>query len=142
MPKQVTVAEAAQLMKEGWKYVDVRSVPEFDEGHPEGALNVPLLNAQSGRMVPNADFQPVMLGNFAKDDQLLVGCKMGGRAAQAAAILEAAGFSKVAQVRGGFSGERDNFGKIAAPGWVDSGLPVAKQATPGATYSELSGKKA
>jgi rhodanese-related sulfurtransferase len=142
MPKQVTVSEAAQLMKEGWKYLDVRSVPEFEEGHPEGALNVPLLNAQSGRMVPNPDFQPVVLGNFGKDEQLLVGCKMGGRAAQATAILEAAGFTNVAHVRGGFSGERDSFGKIAAPGWVDSGLPVAKQATPGATYSELSGKKA
>lgn len=142
MPKQVTVTEAAQLMKEGWKYVDVRSVPEFEDGHPEGALNVPLLNAQSGRMVPNPDFQPVMQGNFAKDDQLLVGCKMGGRAAQASAILEAAGYTNIVHVRGGFSGERDNFGKVSAPGWVDSGLPVAKQATPGATYAELVGKKA
>src|SRR5688500_6693402 len=106
MPKQVTVAEAAQLMKGAWNYVDVRSTPEFEQRHPEGAVNVPLLHAQSGRMVPNADFQPVMQGNFGKDDKLLVGCKMGGRAAQAAAILEAAGYREVIQVRGGFAGER------------------------------------
>ena len=142
MAKQVTVVEAAQLMKEGWKYVDVRSEPEFQDGHPEGALNVPLLHAQSGRMLPNPDFQPVMLGNFAKDDKLLVGCKMGGRSAQAAAILEASGYTSVANVVGGYSGQRDPFGKVAAQGWQDAGLPTAKDATPGATYSELSGKKA
>ena len=141
MPKQVTVAEAAEMMKEGWKYVDVRSVPEFQAGHPEGAVNVPLLHAQSGRMIPNPDFQPVMQGNFTREDKLLVGCKMGGRAAQAAAILEAAGFTSIVQVRGGFSGERDNFGKVSAPGWSDSGLPVAKQASAGASYDELATKR-
>jgi rhodanese-related sulfurtransferase len=141
MAKQVPVQEAAELMKQGYRYLDVRSVPEFEAGHPESALNVPLLHSQGGRMVPNADFQPVVQGNFAKDDKLLVGCKMGGRAAQAVALMEAAGYSNVVQVRGGFSGERDMYGRVTAPGWADSNLPVAKTATPGATYAELSGKK-
>ena len=141
MPKQVTVTEAAELMKEGWKYVDVRSIPEFEQGHPQGALNVPLLHAQSGRMMPNPDFQPVMQGNFTKEDKLLIGCKVGGRAAQAAAILEAAGYREVAQVRGGWTAERDMYGKVAAPGWVDAGLPVAMQPAEGASYAELASKK-
>src|SRR5687767_13990993 len=99
MPKQVTVQEAAELMKEGYKYLDVRSVPEFEAGHPLGALNIPLLNSQGGRMIPNPDFQAVAQGNLPKDEKLLVGCKMGGRSAQAAAILEAAGYSNVVNVR-------------------------------------------
>jgi rhodanese-related sulfurtransferase len=142
MAKQVTVQEAAELMKQGYKYVDVRSVPEFEAGHPEGALNIPLLHSQGGRMVPNPDFQAVVQGNLPKDEKLLVGCKMGGRSNQAAAILEASGYTDISNVVGGYSGARDMYGRVSAAGWADSGLPSSKTATPGATYSELSGKKA
>jgi rhodanese-related sulfurtransferase len=141
MAKQVSVTEAAALMKEGWRYLDVRSVPEFEAGHPEGALNVPLLHATSGRMVPNPDFLSVMNGNFTASDKLLVGCKMSGRSAQAAALLEAAGFTEVLHVRGGFAGERDPFGRLEAPGWSQAGLPVATAAPEAARYSVLSEKK-
>jgi rhodanese-related sulfurtransferase len=141
MSKRVTAAEAAELMKQGWKYVDVRSIPEFAEGHPEGSVNVPLMHAQAGRMAPNASFGAVMQANFGKDDNLVLGCKMGGRSAQAAALLEAAGYKNVVDVRGGFGGERDPFGRVTTPGWADSGLPVAKEATPGASYAELEKKK-
>ncbi len=94
MAKQVTVQEAAELMKQGYKYLDVRSVPEFEAGHPEGALNIPLLHSQGGRMASNPDFQAVAQGNLPKDEKLLVGCKMGGRSSQAAAILEASGYTQ------------------------------------------------
>src|SRR5258708_4843729 len=60
MVKRVLPAEAAGLLKEGWTYLDVRSVPEFEQGHPAGAVNVPLLDAQAGRMVPDPDFQRVL----------------------------------------------------------------------------------
>jgi rhodanese-related sulfurtransferase len=142
MPRQVTVQEAAELMKQGYKYLDVRSVPEFEAGHPEGALNIPLLNAQGGRMVPNPDFQAVAQGNLPRDEKLLVGCKTNGRSAQAAAVLEAAGYSNVIHVVGGWAGIRDMYGKVSTPGWVSAGLPTATTATPGASYSELAGKKA
>jgi rhodanese-related sulfurtransferase len=141
MAKRVSAAEAAELMKQGWKYVDVRSIPEFTEGHPQGAHNVPLMHAQAGRMAPNADFQAVMQANFGKDENLVLGCKMGGRSAQAAALLEAAGYKNVVDVRGGFAGERDPFGRVTVPGWADSGLPVEKQAAAGASYAELERKK-
>ncbi len=44
MVKRVTPPEAAALLAEGWIYLDVRSIPEFDLGHPTGAVNVPLLH--------------------------------------------------------------------------------------------------
>jgi rhodanese-related sulfurtransferase len=140
MAKQVSVSEAAGLMKAGWRYLDVRSIPEFEAGHPAGAANVPLLHNQGGRFVPNPDFHAVMAANFAPGDQLLVGCKTAGRSAQAAAQLEASGFTNVALVRGGYVGERDPFGRIEAPGWLGSGLPVAQQAAPGCSYAELATK--
>jgi rhodanese-related sulfurtransferase len=141
MGKRVSAAEAAELMKQGWKYVDVRSVPEFAEGHPQGSVNVPLLNAQAGRMTPNPQFQAVIAANFDKDENLVLGCKMGGRSAQAAALLEAAGYKNVVDVRGGFSGERDPFGRITVQGWADAGLPVEKESAPGASYAALESKK-
>ena len=45
MSKRVSPQEARDLMeKDGYVYVDVRSIPEFDAGHPAGAYNVPLMH--------------------------------------------------------------------------------------------------
>jgi rhodanese-related sulfurtransferase len=137
MVKRVTPVEADALLKEGWTYLDVRSIPEFDAGHPAGAANVPLLHQTGGRMAPNPAFQSVVEGNYAKDAKLVVGCKMGGRSMQAASLLEAAGFTSVVDMRGGFSGERDNLGRVACAGWAESGLPVESACAPGKTYAEL-----
>src|SRR5882757_3632408 len=95
MSKPVSPAEAAALLEQGWQYLDVRSMPEFEEGHPPGAANVPLLHAQGGRMAANPDFQRVVEANYAKDARLVVGCRSGGRSAQAVALLEAAGYTQV-----------------------------------------------
>jgi len=140
MVKRVTPVEADALLKEGWTYLDVRSIPEFEGGHPAGAVNVPLLHMMGGRMAPNPAFKSVVEGNFAKDAKLCVGCKMGGRSAQAAALLEAAGFTSIIDVRGGFGGERDNMGRVACAGWAESGLPVEASAPPERTYVELEKK--
>ena len=110
MVKRVTPSEAAALLTEGWSYLDVRSIPEFEEGHPVGAANVPFLHFTAGRMSPNGDFQKVVAANFAPDTKLVVGCKAGGRSLQAAALLEAAGYTSVVDMRGGFHGERDGMG--------------------------------
>jgi rhodanese-related sulfurtransferase len=137
MVKRVTPSEAAALLADGWSYLDVRSIPEFEEGHPVGAANVPLLHFTGGRMSPNADFQKVVAANFAPDTKLVVGCKAGGRSLQAAALLEAAGYTSVVDMRGGFHGERDNFGRVACAGWAEAGLPVETTAPPDKTYAEL-----
>jgi rhodanese-related sulfurtransferase len=140
MAKHVSVTAAADLMQAGWRYLDVRSMPEFDAGHPPGAVNVPLLHAVDGRMVLNPDFHAVVTANFPHDAQLLVGCKMAGRSAHAVAALEAVGFANLMLVRGGFVGERDPFGRIVAQGWTDAGLPVETEAGPGQRYPDLAAK--
>ena len=140
MVKRVLPAEAASLVKEGWTYLDVRSIPEFDQGHPAGAANVPLLHSQGGRMTPNPAFQKVVEASFPKDSKLVIGCKSGGRSLQASGLLASAGYTNLADVRGGFGGERDALGRVSSPGWADSGLPVATTAEPGKSYAELAAK--
>src|SRR3954453_15851427 len=137
MAKRVSPAEAAALVGQGWKYVDVRSIPEFDEGHPVGAANVPLLHNRGGRMAPNADFQRVIESNYPKDSKLVLGCKSGGRSAQAAGLLEASGYTQVVDMRGGFGGEREIMGRGSGAGWAEAGLPVENAAAPGKSYAEL-----
>jgi rhodanese-related sulfurtransferase len=140
MVKRVTPPEAAELLRSGWTYLDVRSIPEFEEGHPTGAANVPLLHFQGGRMSPNADFQKVVTANFPPDTKLVVGCKAGGRSLQAASLLEAAGYTSVVDMRGGFHGEHDGLGRVTCAGWAASELPVETTAPPEKTYSALSKK--
>ncbi len=140
MVKRVTPPEAAELLGSGWTYLDVRSIPEFEGGHPTGAANVPLLHFQGGRMAPNPDFQRVVAANFPPDTKLVVGCKAGGRSLQAAALLEAAGYTSVVDMRGGFHGEHDGMGRVTCAGWLESQLPVEATAPPEKTYAELSKK--
>jgi rhodanese-related sulfurtransferase len=137
MTKRVTPKEAAELMGQGWTYLDVRSIPEFEEAHPSDAANIPLLHARAGRMVPNPDFQKVVEANFPRDAKLVVGCKAGGRSAQAVGLLASLGYENLADVRGGFGGERDALGRQVVPGWTESGLPTAQGEASARPYSEL-----
>lgn len=140
MVKRVLPEEAAQLVKDGWTYLDVRSIPEFEQGHPVGAANVPLLHFLGGRMSPNPDFQSVVEASFSKNTKLVVGCKSGGRSLQAAGLLAAAGYAELVDMRGGFAGERDGMGRVSCAGWADSGLPVATAAEPDKSYAALAAK--
>lgn len=138
--KHVTVQQAHDSQAQGCTYIDVRSVPEFAQGHPAGALNVPLLHrdARTGQMTPNRDFLAVMHANFPLDARLLIGCQVGGRSAQAAQVLAAAGYQEVANVLGGYGGARDPMtGAVRSPGWTQAGLPVATEAVPGESYEAL-----
>ena len=75
-------------------------------------------------MAPNPDFQRVVEASFPKDAKIVVGCKAGGRSLQAATLMESAGYTNVVDMRGGFHGERDGFGRASVAGWAESGLPV------------------
>jgi rhodanese-related sulfurtransferase len=141
MVKRIPPAEAAELLKQGWTYLDVRSIPEFEQGHPPGAANVPLLHFQGGRMVPNPDFQRVVEACFPKETSFVVGCKSSGRSMQAAAFMQGAGYSNVVVMAGGFHGERDPMGRVASAGWAGEGFPVETQAPPEKTYGALAAKK-
>ena len=140
MVKRLTPPEAAALLAEGWSYLDVRSIPEFDAGHPPGAANIPLLHFENGRMSPNADFQKVVQANFPRDAKIVVGCKAGGRSLQAAALMEAAGYLSVVDMRGGFHGEHDGMGRVTCAGWQAEGLPVEGAAPAEKTYAALAKK--
>ena len=124
MTKRVLPQEAASLVEAGWTYLDVRSVPEFEKGHPAGALNIPLLNFRDGRMVPNPSFEEQVTAALPKDKPIVVGCKSGGRSLQAATLLAAKGWTQIVDMRGGFEGERDPMGRVVVPGWQASNLPV------------------
>ena len=139
--KHVDVRQAHALQSdEGHTYIDVRSTPEYDQGHPAGAHNVPLLHLDPAtrQMLPNPDFVRVMRASHAPDARLLIGCQMGGRSSRAADILAAAGYTDVSNVLGGFGGARDRMtGQVLHEGWADAGLPVETTATPGGSYAEL-----
>lgn len=138
--KHVTVQEAHDNQARGYAYIDVRSVPEYAQGHPAGAVNVPLLyrDERSGQMVPNRDFVAVVRANFPSDSRLLIGCQVGGRSWQAAQLLASAGYQDVSNVVGGYAGARDPVtGALVTPGWTHAGLPVATEETPGQSYETL-----
>jgi rhodanese-related sulfurtransferase len=133
--KHVTVQQALEHQRSGAAYIDVRSVPEFQQGHPEGAFNVPLLHADpiTRQMRPNPAFLDVVRANFALDATLMIGCQVGGRSQQAAEILASAGYHDVANVLGGFGGA-PHLGHI---GWVHAGLPVEQKADAAREYDAL-----
>jgi rhodanese-related sulfurtransferase len=138
--KNITVREAHQKQTEGYTYVDVRSVLEYEQGHPAGAVNIPLLDhdARTGQMIPNRDFLEVIQANFPADAKLLVGCQVGGRSAQAAQILSGSGYVDVTNVLGGYGGARDQFtGTVRAEGWAQAGLPVESGQPSGRSYNDM-----
>jgi len=139
MPKHASVTEAHSQLAEGSIYVDVRSQAEYAQGHPAGAVNIPLIDRdpRSGQMMPNPDFMQVMQGNYPVDTKLLIGCQVGGRSMRAAQMLEAFGFSDVTNVKGGFSGMHDYMGRSVDPGWEEAGLPIETEAPAGQGYEDL-----
>jgi len=102
MAKQAGPREAFALMGEGYAYVDVRSVPEYEQAHPEGAFNVPLMHMQPGpgggpsTMMPNTRFLEVMK----------------------------AGYTGLVDQFAGFGGAHDASGRVVEAGWKDAGLPT------------------
>jgi rhodanese-related sulfurtransferase len=136
-PLRVSPKEASERMQSGFTYVDVRSEPEFAEGHPDGAVNVPLMHMGAGAMTPNADFLRVMQANFAKDAAVIVGCKGGGRSLRAARSLGGAGYTNVVDQRAGWNGAQDAFGQITEPGWSRVGLPTESGQPEGRSYEAL-----
>jgi rhodanese-related sulfurtransferase len=138
--RSISVHEARERQAAGYTYVDVRSIPEFEQGHPAGAVNVPLLHRDehTGRMMPNREFLDVMRANFGPEAKLVVGCHTGGRSAQAAEALTLAGYTEVSNVLGGFGGARDPMsGAVRAEGWSQAALPTESGRAEGRSYEDL-----
>lgn len=134
---RISPQEASAKLAEGWTYVDVRTVEEFEAGHPPGAVNVPIALAAPGRMMPNPDFLPVMTAAFGKDAKIVVGCKAGGRSLRAAQELLGAGFTNVVDQRAGWDGARDPFGQLVEPGWSRAGLAVEQGSPSGRSWEDM-----
>lgn len=79
--------------------IDVRTPEEFDSGHIEGAVNIPVEDL------------PRRLDEVPENTPLVVYCRSGNRSATATGILTGAGYSPVFDL----GGIKD---------WVAQGLPV------------------
>ncbi|MGA7761510.1 MAG: rhodanese-like domain-containing protein [Candidatus Binataceae bacterium] len=109
-------------------YLDVRTEPEFALGHPDGAINVPVVFIKGpGQMELNGEFVDVVAKTLPREKKLVVGCLAGGRSQRACELLEAAGYTDLTNVRGGFGGARDASGQVVVAGWRDAGLPVSTE---------------
>ncbi|MBK8249595.1 MAG: MBL fold metallo-hydrolase [Gemmatimonadetes bacterium] len=84
----------------GAQVVDVRAVDEYEVGHLAGATHIPL-----GRL-------EARLGELDAARPVVLQCQGGGRSSIAASLLEARGFTNVANLAGGYTA------------WVAAGLPV------------------
>lgn len=141
MTRRVSPQEAHALVHdEGYVYVDVRSVPEFEGGHPEGAYNVPFMHASPAGMQPNAEFVQVMERSFTKDAKLVLGCMSGNRSMRAIGALAPLGFTTLVDQRAGWGGAKDPFGRVTEAGWSGAGLPTASGPDEARGYKALSSK--
>jgi len=75
--------------------VDVRTPAEFSQGHPKGAVNIPL------------DKLTANLTRFKGKTDIVVFCRSGARSSQAKSILAANGFDNVTD-----AGPWDNVARI------------------------------
>jgi rhodanese-related sulfurtransferase len=107
-------------------YLDVRTEEEFAQGHPQGAINIPVVFLKPGGPPElNSNFIRVAEKTLPKDKKLVVGCLAGGRSQRACEVLEEAGYTDLTNVNGGFGGARDASGQVIVTGWRDAGLPVS-----------------
>ncbi len=137
--KRVSPAEAADLTKQGYTYVDVRSTAEFERGRPAGSVNVPFFHADPARgMVPNPDFLDAMKRKFPPGSKIVLGCQSGNRSMRAAELLQQNGWGDLVEQRAGFGGARDMMGTVSEPGWPAAGLPVEDGPAPGRDWETFS----
>ena len=137
----VTAKEAYGKWKadpEKVKVLDVRTTEEFlFVGHPAMAWNIPTdlqtYEWDAGKhrfpMKPNPDFVSQVKEVAMPEDTILVMCRSGGRGAQGANRLAAAGFTHVYNIVDGMEGDAIDdpasvfLGQRLKNGWKNSGLP-------------------
>ena len=139
--RELTPVEVAARLdsEENAVYLDVRSEHEFEQGHPAGAMNVPLFqfDPATKQPQPNQQFLAVVLAIVEQTAPIYIGCTSGQRSHQAATLMQSAGYETVFNVDGGFSGKRDPFGGTVQEGWEQCGLPVSEGDGDERSYSYL-----
>jgi rhodanese-related sulfurtransferase len=102
-PIQISVEKVAEILKtqkDSYIILDVRTREEFDSGHLDSALLIPVEELET-RYV-----------ELSKNIPVIVYCRSGRRSATAAALLVSKGFSKVYDMTGGINA------------WTGKGYPV------------------
>jgi rhodanese-related sulfurtransferase len=127
------------LTQEAWTFLDVRTVEEFQAGHVPGAYNVPLLHRGPAGMSPNPNFLEVVGRHFSKDTPLVLGCKIGARSERACELLAAQGWTRLANMNGGFEGRWDGDGSLIELGWTGCEFPTSTEPEAGRSWTELAG---
>ena len=108
------VAEILKTQKDSYIILDVRAREEFDSGHLESALLIPV------------DELETRYSELSKDKPVIVYCRSGKRSAQAAAILVSKGFSQVYDMTGGINA------------WTGKGYPVIVESSSTTASNEAS----
>ena len=139
--RQTTPNEAHQLLGSGYRYIDVRTEQEFANGHPAGAVNVPVVfpDRATNQMAVNPEFLAVVQAHFPKDAKLVIGCLSGGRSQRAAELLAQVGYTDLINMQGGFGGARDQTGRTVMAGWAECGLPICGSCGAESSYAGLRG---
>ncbi|UCX04029.1 rhodanese-like domain-containing protein [Shewanella glacialimarina] len=88
--KDVTPLQAWQMINQQALVIDVRTTEEFNEGHIEGAINIPFENIVEG---------VTQLG-LKNDDNIVLYCRSGRRSGIADNALTQAGFINTANAGG------------------------------------------
>src|SRR5260370_2888697 len=91
----------------GALYLDVRTEGEFAAGHPEGAINIPVVFIKGpGQMQLNPEFVEIAEKVIPRDRKLVVGCMAGGRSQRAGVLLEEARYTDPANASASLGGSR------------------------------------
>ncbi|KAE8664224.1 Rhodanese-like domain-containing protein 15 [Hibiscus syriacus] len=112
VPTSVPVRVAHELYQAGHRYLDVRTPEEFSAGHVPGAINIPYMYKLGSGMAKNHSFLAEVSAHFGQYDEIIVGCQLGKRSLMAATDLQAAGFTAVTDIAGGYAA------------WTQNGLPT------------------
>jgi rhodanese-related sulfurtransferase len=93
--KEVSRAEARELLDQGAQLIDVRADHEWEAGRLPGATHIPLAEL------------PQRTGEINKDHPVVLYCRGGNRSSMAAAALAEAGYdaSKLSEGIVGWNGE-------------------------------------
>jgi rhodanese-related sulfurtransferase len=100
LPSTVTVTDAYERFNNGAFLLDVREPSEWQAGHVDGAVLIPLGELQS------------RMNELPQDQDILIICRSGNRSGQARDLLRAAGMKRTTSVSGGMNA------------WSAAGLPI------------------
>lgn len=100
LPAEISSMQAFEEYREGALFLDVRSEAEWNQGHIQDAVLIPLEQLAA------------RLGELPRDRDIVVICKSGVRSREGAALLREAGFTRVTCLTGGLRS------------WIAAGYPL------------------